>query len=173
MPFAGFLVAEGRMNLAWVTLVATLGSIVGSGLSYEMGKHLGRPFVERWGRWVLVTSRDLDRTDRFFRRWGAWAVLAARFVPVLRHLISIPAGVARMPLGPFLLATAIGAGIWNLFLAWVGLQLGANWASVGPWLEPFDFVVLAGLVVGAGLYVWLHVRRIRHERAARRPAMDE
>ena len=166
MPFAGFLVADGRMDLWVVTLVATLGSLLGSWLSYEMGRHLGRPFVERWGRFVLVSHHDLDATDRFFGRVGAWAVFVGRFVPVVRHLISIPAGVARMRMDRFLIATATGAFCWNLLLTWIGMQLGANWERLGGWLEPIDIAVL---IVGVGLVVWFvasHVRRIRQESRA-------
>lgn len=166
MPFAGFLVANGTMKLWAVVAAATLGSLAGSYVSYEIGRHLGRPFVDRWGRWLLVSHHDLDATDRFFVRWGAWAVVVARFVPVVRHLISLPAGVARMRLGRFFLATLVGAFLWNLFLAWVGIQLGEHWERVRVWLEPVDLVILALLVLAVGAFVLLHVRRLRAERAA-------
>jgi membrane protein DedA with SNARE-associated domain len=165
MPFAGFLVARGRMDLWLVTAVATLGSIAGSWISYEMGKHLGRPFIVRWGRWVLLSERDLDATDRFFRRWGSGAVFLGRFVPVVRHLVSIPAGVARMRLAPFLAATAAGAFLWNLFLAWVGMRLGEHWETVGARLEPFDYAIVAVGVVALVWFVLAHVRQLRNARA--------
>ncbi len=167
MPFAGFLVAEGEMNLWLVAVVATLGSLLGSWLSFEMGKYLGRPFVVRWGKWFLLSEKDLDWTDRFFRRWGPWAVFIGRFVPVVRHLISIPAGLARMALVPFFVATAVGAFAWNFFLAWIGFKLGENWERVRAWLEPIDLAILALLVI---VFVWFfaaHWRRFRAEARAR------
>lgn len=175
MPFAGFLVARGEMDLWIVTVVATAGSVLGSWFSYEMGRHLGRPFVDRWGKYLLVTHRELDWTDRFFRRWGASAIFVGRFIPVVRHLISIPAGVAQMRLAPFFAATLVGAFFWNLFLAWIGVQLGERWEDVGSWLEPVDYAIVAGLILAVVLYVTLHVRRIRREsrKAAAQPAEPE
>lgn len=165
MPFAGFLVATGRFPSFWVVVaVSTAGSIAGSWISYELGKHWGRPAVVRWGRWVLLSERDLDRTDRFFRRFGTWAVFLARLVPVVRHLISIPAGVARMSLLPFLVATLLGAAIWNAFLAYVGLQLGENWDEVKDAMEPFDYALASLLVLGFVVFVWTHIRRIHADR---------
>lgn len=161
MPFAGFLVATGEMDLWLVAGVATLGSLFGSYLSYEIGKRLGRPFVDRWGKWLLLSHRDLDWTDRFFQKYGVWAVFIARFIPVVRHLSSIPAGVARMPILPFMVATGIGAFGWNLFLAWVGLKLGERWDEVGHWLEPFDYAIVGLLVLAGVAYVVIHVRRAR------------
>jgi len=170
MPFAGFLVASGRMDLWLVTFVATAGSIVGSWISYELGKHLGRPVIVRWGRWVLLSERDLDATDRFFRRWGMSAVFVGRLVPVVRHLISIPAGVARMRLVPFLFVTALGAFLWNFFLAWVGMKLGEHWESVRARLEPFDYAIVALGLLALGWFVLAHVRQFRQGRHRAKPA---
>lgn len=173
MPFAGFLVASGRFRSLWlVTTVATIGSLAGSWLSYELGKHWGRPFIDRWGRWLLVSRSDLDWSERFFRRYGTGAILVARFIPVVRHLISIPAGVARMKLAPFLVATAIGAFLWNGFLAYLGLLLGQNWERVKEVLEPVDLGVLLVLLVGLAAFVWAHVRAARRTQAATPPPPD-
>lgn len=161
MPFAGFLVAQGKMDFWTVVLVSTVASVVGSWLSYELGKHLGRPFVKRWGRYVFVSEHDLDLTDRFFKRWGVWAIFVGRFIPVVRHLISIPAGVARMKMAPFLAATAVGAFGWNAFLTWVGVKLGQNWDLVKDRMEPFDYAILAILVLVGVWFVAAHVKRAR------------
>lgn len=167
MPFAGFLVATGRFASVWtVTIVATLGSIAGSWISYEAGKHLGRPLVVRWGKWLFLSERDLDWADRFFRRRGPMAVFVARYIPVVRHLISLPAGMARMPLGPFLLVTTLGAFGWNLILTYVGYVLGENWEQVKTTLEPFDYAIAGILVVGFAWFVVAHWRRARSQRPA-------
>lgn len=170
MPFAGFLVADGRFSNLWVvTAVATLGSLVGSGLSYEIGKRWGRPFVLRWGRWFLLSEHDLAVSERFFRRFGTSAIFIARLVPVVRHLISIPAGAARMRRGPFFAATLVGSFLWNGFLAYLGFLLGQNWERVKAALEPVDLVIVVLLVLGLAWFVWLHARNLRRGRAARAP----
>lgn len=153
MPFAGFLVFQGQLGFAEVLLVALAGSLAGSLLSYALGLYGGRPLVERYGRWLLLGPKELAWTDRFFARWGALAVFAARFIPVVRHIISIPAGTARMPLRKFLPATALGAFAWNAFLAYMGLRLGPAWESLGSSLGPYEDALLAVVLVAGLAYV--------------------
>lgn len=162
MPFAGFLVATGEFHSVWlVSLIATLGSITGSSLSYWLGAKWGEPLVQRYGKWFLITPRDWELTQRFFRRTGAWSIFLARFIPAVRHLISLPAGAARMKWAPFLVATSVGAFAWNYLLAYLGWRLGENWETVAARLEPFDLVVVGLLVLGLMVYVALHLRRMR------------
>lgn len=157
MPFVGFQVADGKWNL-WLAIFATsLGSLVGSLLSYAMGYYGGRPFVLKIGRYFLLNVHDLDRTERFFNaRKGAWTIFLARFVPVVRHLVSIPAGMGRMPLLPFMVATVAGATLWNSFLLWVGMRLREHWTEVQGYSHEIDIAILVGLVLG-GLW-FLHSR---------------
>lgn len=159
MPFAGFLIADGTFSWLGVIVFSTVGSIIGSLISYWIGAAGGRPLVQRWGKYVLVTHHDLDMTDRFFQRYGGWAVFTSRFIPVVRHFISIPAGVAKMPMGKFLLATVVGATLWNTFLAWVGVKLGENWERIRQYSEKTDIVVLILLVGLLAAYIYRHVRR--------------
>jgi membrane protein DedA with SNARE-associated domain len=162
MPFAGFLAAEGRFHSVWfVALVGTLGTIAGSGLSYFIGLQWGDAFVRRFGKWFLISQHDWELTQRFFQKTGGWSIFIARFLPAIRHLISMPAGAARMPLVPFLMATAVGGFGWNYFLAYVGFKLGENWERVGAWLEPFDLVIVGMLACLVLLYLVIHVRRMR------------
>lgn len=168
MPFAGYLATTGEFTLALVLLVALLGSIVGSLLSYEIGRHGGRPLIVRYGKWFLVGHRELEWMDRFFARWGTWAVLAARFIPAVRHISSIPAGVARLPMRKFLPATIVGAFAWNAILAYAGVVMGASWRNLGQALEPYELAVLALLAVGVAVFVLRH----RRSRAAL-PSVDE
>ncbi len=161
MPFAGFLIADGTFSWVGVIFFSTLGSIVGSLISYWIGAAGGRPLVQRWGKYVLVTHHDLDITDRFFQRYGGWAVFIARFIPVVRHFISIPAGVAKMPLAKFLLATVIGAALWNTFLAWIGVKLGENWERIRQYGEKIDLVVILLLAILLAAYIYRHVRQRR------------
>ncbi|HVP19633.1 MAG TPA: DedA family protein [Spirochaetia bacterium] len=159
MPFAGFLVADQALAPVPVVAFATLGSIVGSMIGYAIGKFGGRPFVQRWGRYLLLDERDLAATDRFFQRRGSVTILVSRFIPVVRHLISIPAGMGEMPLPAFILFTVVGAGLWNAFLTWCGYALKRNWETVMRYSHIIDIgvvVILAGLL---GLFLVRHVRR--------------
>ena len=159
MPFAGFSVAEGTLSWAGVILSATAGSIVGSLIGYGIGRFGGKPFLVRFGKYLLLDKEDLEKTDRFFQRRGSVTILVARFIPVVRHLISIPAGMGGMPLLPFCLFTIIGAGVWNSSLTWCGFTLRNNWAAVLRYSHVIDIIVvvlLAGLVV---LYVVRHLSR--------------
>jgi membrane protein DedA with SNARE-associated domain len=163
MPFAGFTIAEGTLSWAGVIVTATLGSIVGSLIGYAIGRFGGKPFVTRFGRYLLLDARDLESTDRFFQRRGNVTILVSRFIPIIRHLISIPAGMGSMPLLPFCVFTIIGAGLWNSFLAGCGFLLRKNWATVLRYSHLIDIavvVILAGLIV---LYVVRHLLRRRRQ----------
>jgi membrane protein DedA with SNARE-associated domain len=117
MPFAGFLIYTGHFDPLWVMVASSLGSIVGSLLSYGMGM-LGKPVVLRYGRYLLLNPHHLEWTKNFFARHGSITIFISRFIPVVRHLISIPAGLARMSLAPFILYTVVGATMWNGFLTY-------------------------------------------------------
>lgn len=162
MPFAGFLVAEGSMSAVAAVGSATLGSLVGSLLSYAIGRFGGRPFIAKYGKVLLLDVSDLERTDGFFRRRGAITIFVSRFIPVVRHLISIPAGMGRMRLLPFCLFTVVGAALWNSFLTGCGFALRANWDAVLRYARLVDVGVLAILAGLVALFV------VRHLRARRR-----
>jgi membrane protein DedA with SNARE-associated domain len=161
MPFAGFLVAERTLSFAGVLASATLGSLVGSLLSYAIGRFGGRAFVGRYGKYLLLDARDLEWTDRFFQRRGTMTLFVSRFIPVVRHLISIPAGVGRMRLLPFSVLTIAGAGLWNAFLAWCGLVLRRNWTTVMRYSSLVDVAILVGLASLVLLFAVRHLRRRR------------
>ena len=163
MPFVGFQVADGKWNL-WLAIFATsLGSLIGSLLSYAMGYYGGRPFVLALGKYVFLNVHDLDRTEQFFHaRQGAWTIFIARFIPVVRHLISIPAGTGRMPLLPFCVATVAGATLWNGFLLWVGMRLREHWTEVQHYGHEIDLVIVVLMVLGG---LWFLRRRLRQRRA--------
>ena len=163
MPFAGFLWYEGRFTLLGIIIASTAGSILGSLISYWIGMYAGRPFVKRFGKYVLLNERHLELTERFFQRYGDKTVFISRFIPVIRHFISIPAGVGRMAMGKFILYTAVGAGLWNTFLAWLGYELGSNWTKVEDYTRVIDIVVL--LIIAAGI-VYLIFRRRRKAKSS-------
>jgi len=156
MPFAGYLVFEGTMRLFWVATAGAIGCNVGSLLAYEIGFYGGRPLVEKYGRWILLTHRELDTADRFFARWGYLAVFIARLLPVIRTFIALPAGVARMPRARFHIYTFLGSWPWCFALAWLGMKLGENWRELGKYFHQFDTVI--GVVLAAGIlwFAWSH-----------------
>ena len=156
MPFAGYLVYEGTMKLFWVATAGAIGCNLGSLVAYEIGYYGGRPLVEKYGRWILLSRRELDWADRFFLRWGYLAVFIARLLPVIRTFIALPAGIARMPRGRFHLYTFIGSWLWCFALAWFGMKLGENWRSLGKYFHQFDAVISALLAIGIIWFVWSH-----------------
>jgi membrane protein DedA with SNARE-associated domain len=164
MPFAGYLVSTGRFNLVLVATAGALGCSLGSTVAHGIGMYGGRPLVERWGAYVLMSRRDLNLADRFFARYGGITVFVARLLPVLRTFIALPAGMARMPQLPFQLYTFVGSWPWCFALAYVGMKLGERWES-DPRLRAImhraDAVVVAVLVAGLAWYVWRHWRSRR------------
>lgn len=164
MPFAGYLVSTGEMNLYLAATAGALGCNLGSIVAYEIGRRGGRPMAERWGRYVLVGPAELDLADRFFNRWGNLAILIGRMLPVIRTFIAFPAGVARMKIIPFHIYTFVGSWPFCLLLAWVGMKLGNAWNS-DPRLKAFfhqaDLAIGIALVAGVSWYIWHRVRGLK------------
>jgi membrane protein DedA with SNARE-associated domain len=156
MPFAGYLVFTGNLNLWLVATFGALGCNLGSLVAYEIGCYGGRPLVEKYGRWILLTHRELNWADRFFARWGYLAVFIARLLPVIRTFIALPAGIARMPRGRFHIYTFLGSWPWCLGLAWLGMKLGQNWRELGKYFHQFDAVIGVILLLGLAYFVWSH-----------------
>ena len=164
MPFAGFMASRGDFSLPVILVINSVGALVGSTLSYWVGIAGGKPLLLKYGKYVLVRPADLEKTEIFFERHGAWTVFIARFLPVVRHLISIPAGVARMRFPAFLLQTFLGATAWGGGLMVVGYVLGTQWERVAKVAKRVDLVV-AGVVVLT--LVFLAVRFVARRRSQR------
>ena len=161
MPFAGYLVYTGRFSLHGAALAGAVGCIVGSIPAYYLGRYGGRPLIERYGKYVLLSHHEVDLADRLFARFGQWVVLAARLLPVIRTFIAFPAGVGRMNMGKFVLFTFVGSYPWCYGLAWVGMKLGERW-DTDPRLKSafhrFDLAIGVLLVAGVAWFV-LHKLR--------------
>ena len=151
MPFAGFLVAEAKMKMLLVVVFSSLGTITGSLISYYVGYYGGKPFVLKFGRYLLLEIKDLEKTEKWFREKGVKTIFISRFIPVVRHLISIPAGLGRMDVKKFSLYTILGATIWNTLLACCGYILGKNWDIIKHYSE-YISIAVATLLVLASLY---------------------
>ena len=154
MPFAGYLVYEGTFNLFWAATAGAVGCNVGSVLAYELGYYGGRPLVEKYGRYLLLSRHELDWADRFFHRWGHAAVFIGRLLPVVRTFIALPAGIARMPRVRFHLYTFLGSWPWCFALAYLGMKLGENWRSLGKYFHQFDIVIGVLIVAAVTWFVW-------------------
>ena len=164
MPFSGYLVSLGRFRLIWVALAGAFGCNVGSAVAYYVGSLGGRPLVEKYGRYVLVTHHDLAMADRFFARYGDWAVFLARLLPVIRTFIAFPAGVARMNFVRFNVYTLLGSFPWCWALAFVGLKLGERWPTLRTYFHRFD--TLIGIVIVLAAVWFIHSRWKNRVRAA-------
>ena len=169
MPFSGYLVYKGQFNLWAVGVAGAVGCVVGSWVAYYAGLYGGRPFIEKYGRYVLLSRHDLDLADRWFARYGEIIVFASRLLPVIRTFIAFPAGIARMNMTRFTVYTFLGSLPWCLGLAYVGQVLGEQWdksETLKTWFHRFDFLIGAVILAGAVWWVWRHVKHSRPDRAA-------
>jgi membrane protein DedA with SNARE-associated domain len=159
MPFAGYLVHTGQLNLFWVATAGAIGCNLGSIPAYWLGAWGGRPAVERFGKYILLSRHDLDRTEHYFQRYGGITVLVARLLPVVRTFIALPAGIARMPQLRFHLYTFLGSWPWCFVLAFVGMKLGDRWDSDPRFkaiFHRFHLGVELVLIVGIVWFLWTH-----------------
>jgi len=164
MPFAGFLVAEQKFTFILVIIISTLGSIIGSLISYAIGYFGEHAIIHKYGKFFLLDKEEFEATERFFDRYGEATVFISRFIPVVRHLISIPAGFAQMNIIRFVIFTALGAALWNSFLAYTGFYLKNNWEVVMKYSKIVDIVVIAILAALVIYYVYRHIKRHRRVR---------
>lgn len=166
MPFAGYLASAGVFSLPAILAINSGAALTGSLLSYWVGAAGGKPLLLRYGKYVFVRAKDLEKTEQYFDRHGGKTIFIGRFLPVVRHLISIPAGIARMKLLPFMALTVLGASLWGGGLMVLGYELGSRWEAVAAKAKRIDLVI-AGLVVLAILAIAIRfVLRRRRERAA-------
>jgi len=163
MPLAGWLLVKDHgLGAPWLLLAAicgALGNLIGSLLGYYVGVWGGRPLVRRYGRYLLISPHDLDVAERWFDRHGRWTVFFSRLLPVVRTFISVPAGVARMPVWQFSAYTFAGSFPWSLGLAWGGFVLGDHWERIREWMRPADIPIVVVTLLLIGLYVYRHVKR--------------
>lgn len=168
LPLAGFLSGQGRMWLPGVILAATFGAVIGALILYYAGAWFGearvRWLVRRYGRWFAVAEGDIDKADGWFDRHGGKAVMICRLVPIVRSLVSIPAGIRRMNLTTFVLYTAIGSGVWNSILILTGWWLGDNWEEVGTYVDYLEYPVILAVLGAVAWFIWK--RKIAPRRGA-------
>ena len=166
MPFAGYLAMKGEFSLPVILVINSAAALVGSGICYWLGVVGGKPLLVKYGKFFLVRAKDLERTESFFSRHGKATILIGRFLPVVRHIISVPAGIARMPLVPFFTQTFIGSTIWGTVLILLGYKLGDRSVEIAHKLKHVDLLIGVAIIgVLLALVIRFVVRR-RRERAA-------
>ncbi|HEY1768179.1 MAG TPA: DedA family protein [Terracidiphilus sp.] len=169
MPFSGYLVYLGRFNLLLVAAAGMVGCNIGSAIAYWIGAKGGRPLVERYGRWVLMSRHDLDRMAWFFEKYGSIAILVGRMLPVVQTFVAFPAGIAKMPRLRFHIYTSVGSVLWYLCLAYAGMKLGEKWDTDPRFAEAFHrfhLVIELALLAALIWFLWTHLNRRRVADAA-------
>ena len=164
MPFSGYLVSTGELNLWGVAIAGAVGCVLGSLVAYWVGMYGGRPFIEKYGRYILLSRHDLDIADRWFGKYGEVIVFVSRLLPAIRTFIAFPAGVARMNLPRFVIYTFAGSLPWCLALAYVGQKLGEQWDkddTLKTWFHRFDFLIGIAAVLFATWWIWRHIKHSR------------
>lgn len=162
MPFSGFLVTTGRFDLNLVALSGAVGNVLGSLVAYAIGfyghEKLVRRFIRKFGKWILISEKELDETEKLLHKFKDLVVLGSRVVPGIRTVISLPCGFAKLPLGRFIVLTFLGSLVWSYFLAWIGFVLGENWDTLGPYFHKVDVVIIGLIVLTLGWYIYYKIK---------------
>lgn len=159
LPFGGYLVSQGKLNYFFAVLAGNIGGTVGSIVSYYLGAKGGRPFLERYGRYFLISVRELSVADRYFARWGEATVFFARLLPIIRTFISFPAGVSRMNFKRFVVYTFLGSLPWSFFLTYLGVKLGQHQEVISQWFHRFDWAVVFFVIIGLIIFLRWRLRQ--------------
>ena len=166
LAFGGYLASTHVLSLPAVILAGTVGDTLGAVIAYFVGRHGGRPFLLKFGRFLFVREREIDRADRWFARYGSRAVLICKLLPGVRAFGSFPAGVTHMHFATFFGYTLVGSIVWCILFAEIGFVLGKNWDLLATYVRPFSFLLVALLAVVVVAWIWLHFRSERKERPA-------
>src|SRR3989344_2547777 len=158
MPFFGFLVFEEKFSFLAVVWWGTIGNLIGSVAAYLIGLYGGRPLIEKYGKFILISHHELDLADSWFKKYGSLSVLVSRMLPAARTFISLPAGIARMPFGKFCLYTFLGSLPWSFALTYAGIVSGGNWRILEPYFRKFDWAIGILGVLFIGWFIYYKVR---------------
>lgn len=154
MPFAGFLVGSGRFSLIGLAFAGAIGSTIGSLVTYYIGFYGGRRLIAKYEHLVFASEGEVSFTEKFFKRFPHYSTLIGRVLPVIRTFISIPAGIAKVPVVPFTIYAFVGSFIWSYFLAWLGLRLGENWKHLESYFRKFDILIV--LLIATAIVFWIY-----------------
>ncbi len=158
LPFAGFLASSGRFNIFLIALVGGLGSGIGSSLAYYIGYKGGRPLIIKYGKYILISHHDLDMTEKFFAKFGSVAIFIGQLLPIVRSFIAFAAGLAEEVFWKFILFIFLGSFLWSLMLAYIGMKLGDNWATLRDKFHNLDLLIVLVIIVGIVWWINRHVK---------------
>ena len=161
LPFAGYLASLGRFNIFTIALTGGVGSCIGSSIAYYIGYKGGRPLIERYGKYVLISRHDLNVTEKFFARSGTFAVFIGQLLPIVRSFVGFIAGVAEENFKKFLASVFVGSFIWSLLLAMIGSKLGEHWVELHSRFQNFDVAIVALIILAVILWIYRHVKHMR------------
>lgn len=163
LPFAGYLVSKGSMNFHIASFAGAFGCVVGSIPSYYLGYFGGRPFVEKYGKWFLISKKDLEMADKWTSKYGDWTFFICRMLPVVRTFISLPAGILKANFARFISLTFLGSLIWSYLLVYVGVKLGEHREALKNLWHKFDYAIVGILFILFAIYVYKHVKHLKEE----------
>ncbi|HUL38837.1 MAG TPA: DedA family protein [Methanomassiliicoccales archaeon] len=169
MTFGGWLAYDGVLSLFWVGMAGTLGCVAGSAIAYWIGEYGGRPFIKRYGRYLLLSEESIDSAETWFKKYGAIAVFGSRLLPVVRTFISIPAGIAKMNFWSFIVLTFLGSLPWCYALAYAGYLLGANYESIQGNFTLLTILVVVAVAALLVYFIYIRRRRSKHTSNGARP----
>lgn len=157
LPFAGYLIAQGKLGLIETILVATLGTITGALISYYLGKWLGEGIITKYGKYFFLNKKELDNAKKFFEKHGEKTIFICRFIPVIRHVISVPAGIAQMRRRKFITYTVLGGACWNTILIYTGILLEKNWGQLIGYTQYLDIIIAVAILIAIVWFVKKHL----------------
>lgn len=159
MPFAGYLSYLGKLNFHLAAIAGAVGCVLGSLVSYYLGYYGGRPFLEKYGKYLLLTKHDIDKGDELFKKYGDLVALVSRVLPIIRTFISFPAGVARMNIKTFIAYTFLGSLIWSYILEYIGIKVGGNEKALSDIFHKFDLAIGIVLIAGITYFIYTHIKK--------------
>src|SRR5574344_2047945 len=161
LPFAGYMVSKGYFNIHIAAFAGAIGCIIGSLPSYYLGYFGGRPFIEKYGKWFLISKKDLEYADKWSAKYGDWAFFLCRMLPVVRTFISLPAGILKANLPKFVLFTFLGSLVWSYFLVYIGIKFGENIELFSKFWHKFDVLIVAVCIILFGMYLHHHFKNLQ------------
>ena len=161
MTYSGFLSSKGLFNIYIVIIVGTLGNIAGSSLSYALGFYKGYDFLEKYGKYILLSHKDLKRAHFWILKYGDITILISRILPVVRTFISLPAGILKMDFKKFVIFTTIGSLIWSSILAFLGLYFGNNWITISKYINNFSLPIVIIILLSIVIYIYFHIKKFK------------
>jgi len=164
LPFSGFMVAREGLSFWGMVLASSFGCVLGSDLSYFLGKWGGRPFLYKYGKYLLLTKKDLEISEKWFHKYRDYTIFISRVLPVIRTFISFPAGIYKINFLKFNIFTFIGSFLWSIVLIYLGMLAGENWEKIRVYVEKFGYIIIGLILIGLIWYIWHKIKKIKNQK---------